>query len=154
MNVARKNDLSVAEDAIKGGGPTIAVAREGKVLFYTDTPGLKAIFEASKRLGGELRGAAVADRVVGKAAALLYVHLQVNAVFGALMSEGAAKVLRGRGVEFRFKRIIPAVKGKDGVDVCPFEMRVMHISEPEEGFRAVSEMLFGRLTKTSLKGLS
>lgn len=135
------DDLEKAEEALKGGALTIAVVKGGKLIFSAKIPGLRAILMASKALGGELAGSSVADKVVGRAAALLYAHHGVRAVFGAIMSEGAAAVLRDNGVGLKFDGLVPVIKGKDGIQTCPFERAVMGISEPEEAARAISRIL-------------
>jgi hypothetical protein len=138
---AGPSDLSGAEEALKGRALTIAVVKNGKLIFSTNAPGLMAIFWAHKALGGELAGSSVADKVVGKAAALIYAYHRVRAVFGATMSEGALAVLRDRGIGLKFDRLVPVIKGKDGIRMCPFERAVMDARDPEEAVRVVSRML-------------
>lgn len=132
----------MAESSLRIRRATILVVKDGKIVFSTKVPGLKAIFEAAEHLRDEFKGAAVADKVVGKAAALLYAYFQVSSVYGSLMSEGASKVFRDQGIEFRFGRLVPVILGKDRVRVCPFERRVAGISDPRNGFRILYEMLF------------
>lgn len=141
MGTGSPDDLSAAEGALKGGGLTIAVVKGGELIFSTKVPGLRAIFMAAKALGGGLAGSSVADKIVGRAAALLYAHYGVRAVFGSTMSEGGAAILRDNGIEVRFDALVPAIRGRDGADICPFERAVMGIRDPGEAVRALSGML-------------
>lgn len=142
----------MAELSLRIRGATILVVKDGEVIFSTKVPGLRAVFEAAGHLKGELKDAAVADKVVGKAAALLYAYFQVSSVFGSLMSEGAAKVFRDRGIKFRFERLVPVILGKEGRGVCPFEGRVAGVSDPEDAFRILHGMFF-RFFNTDQYGL-
>ncbi len=144
MTSAFENDLNKAEQTLKERDTTIAVVKKGKILFYTGIQGLKAIFKAADQLEDELKGAAVADKIVGKAAALLYAYFNVSSVFGALMSQEAVKVFRDQGIIFRFDRVVPLIKGKKGGDICPFEKKVLVTSKPEEGFNLIHGMVYGR----------
>ena len=136
------DDLGEAERALKGGNLTIAVVKGGRLIFSTSVPGLRAIFSALGALGSEFSGSSVADKVVGRAAALLYAHYGARAVFGATLSEGAAAVLRDRGIVFGFDRLVPEIKGRDGIEMCPFERAVMGIKDPREAVREISRLLF------------
>jgi hypothetical protein len=136
------DDLGEAERALKSGNLTMAAVKGGRLIFSTSVPGLRAIFSALGALGGEFPGSSVADKVVGRAAALLYAHYGARAVFGATMSEGAAAVLRERGIGVRFDRLVPEIRGRDGVGMCPFERAVMGIRDPGEAVREISRLLF------------
>ncbi len=141
MDVGSSDDLSAAEEALKGGALTIAVVKGGKLIFSAKVPGLRAIFMAARALGGELAGSSVADKVVGRAAALLYAHHGARAVFGSTMSEGGAAILRDKGIGIRFDALVPSIRGRDGVHACPFERAVRNIRDPGEAFRVLSRML-------------
>lgn len=85
----------------------------------------------------DIRGCAVADKVLGKAAALLLVFAGVSAAFGEVMSLGAWKVLSSNGVEFYFTKMVENITNREGTDVCPMEQAVADISDPAEALEAI-----------------
>jgi iron complex outermembrane receptor protein/vitamin B12 transporter len=82
-----------------------------------------------------LRGADVADRVIGKAAALLFAHGGVHSLWAARMSEAARDFLRTAGIDFAYEKLVPAILNRDGTGLCPMEQRALGMEEPGEAFR-------------------
>ena len=66
-------------------------------------------------LGGDHRGFAAADKVVGRAAAFLYVLLGVSSLYAAVLSEPALAVLRAHHIPVEYDtlaaRIVSAMPG-------------------------------------------
>jgi len=81
-----------------------------------------------------LRGAEVADKVIGKAAALLFAHGGARSVWAARMSEAARDFLRAAGIAFAYDELVPAILNRDGTGLCPMEQRAMEMDEPGAAF--------------------
>ena len=90
-----------------------------------------------------LRGADVADKVIGRAAALLFAHGGVRSIWAARMSEAARDFLRAAGIVFEYDELVPAILNRDGTDLCPMEQRALGLAEPGEAFR-LFDSLIGR----------
>ncbi|MCL2300858.1 MAG: DUF1893 domain-containing protein [Firmicutes bacterium] len=82
-----------------------------------------------------LRGADAADRVIGKAAALLFAYGGVRSIWAARMSEAARDFLRTTDILFDYDELVPAILNRDGTDICPMERRALGIDGPVEAFR-------------------
>lgn len=91
--------------------------------------------------GKDLSAGAVSDKIVGKAAALLFVLLKVKLVHAETISEGAVKVFQKFGVEFSFDVRTQAIVNRKGDGLCPMENAVKDIDEPEDALRAVNKTL-------------
>ena len=78
-----------------------------------------------------------ADKVVGKAAALLYCLLGVRCVYGAVMSDAAVKVLRRNGIEAYWGRLTENIRNRTNTGLCPMEAATMHIDDPEEALDVI-----------------
>ncbi|MDR2647847.1 MAG: DUF1893 domain-containing protein [Oscillospiraceae bacterium] len=86
------------------------------------------------RDGDSLRNATVADKVVGRAAAMLLAHGGVHSVYGRVMSEGALAFLRENSIAARCETLVPVILNADGTDVCPLEKRVAKLRLPIQAF--------------------
>lgn len=60
-----------------------------------------------------LVGYTVADKIVGKAAAMLLVKLGVSAVYGEVASVGGVEFLRAHGVEVSYGSLVPYIVNRD-----------------------------------------
>ena len=121
--------------ALKESGANLLVFRDGEAIFSSASNGVAPLIEAIEKIGRDgQRGVVTADRIVGRAAALLNIHMGAVEVHAMLISQGAKETLGGYGVAFRFWEEVDAIKMKDGIVFCPFERLVQDISDPEEAY--------------------
>ena len=66
-------------------------------------------------MGESLRSAAIADKIVGSAAAML----------------------KEQGVNITTKNLVPRILNRDGTDLCPFEKLAQGASSPSRLFSAL-----------------
>jgi len=119
-------------------GLSLLIYRGEEVIFSSARTGMKPLLEAIEALGLEpLRGTIVADKVVGRAAALLTVYMDVAEVHAGVVSKTAAEVLRSHGLKYYFGREVDSIKRQDGVIICPFERLVQEISDPQEAYERI-----------------
>lgn len=128
-------DLELARLRLKEKYLALVVVKNGKVIFETESHGIKGFLQAIQLLGKELAGSSVADRIVGRAVALLCVYLQVSAVFAATMSIEGARTLEHDDIFYQFEKCVPAVLNQKGDDICPFEKLALTCATPEEAYR-------------------
>ena len=130
--------LALLEDS----GQNLLVFRDGELIFSSGSRGVAPLVEAVDAFGREgLMGVVTADRIVGRAAALLNVYMGAVEVHALLISAGAEEVLGGHGVGFVFREETDAIKMRDGVVFCPFERLVQGVSDPEEAYLMIRAKL-------------
>lgn len=78
--------------------------------------------------GYDLEGWSVADRVVGKAAAMLFVKAKVKAVYSYVMTETAVSILESNGIEVHYERLTDVILNHSETDLCPMEKAVKDVS--------------------------
>ena len=107
---------------------TCAACRAGE-SFASEEHGVRPLMRWLNE-GTDLSGASAADRIVGKAAAFLYVLLGVRTVYATLMSVPARET---------------AIRNRTDTGFCPMESAVWDISDPHEAKaaleRKISEMM-------------
>jgi hypothetical protein len=113
---------------------TLAIAKSGRVLYEGSDHGIRSLVDAIERNGTALRGAALADSVVGRAAALLSVYAGIAEVYGTTMSEKAREVLAANSVKLEYSEMVPRITNRRGDDFCPFEKAVLDVHDPAEAF--------------------
>ncbi len=127
---------------LEESGMNLLVFRDGEVIFSSASRGVAPLIEAVDAVGREgLEGVVTADRIVGKAAALLNVYMGAVEVHAMLISSGAKEALGDHGVGFVFREETDAIKMRDGVIFCPFERLVQGVSDPEEAYLRIREKL-------------
>ena len=77
-------------------------------------------------------GCVAADRVVGRAAAFLYVHLQVTTVYAHVMSRPAIEVFERYGIAWRAGEQVEAIRNRAGTGYCPMERAVWDVQDADD----------------------
>lgn len=130
-------DLEKAKSILKNESLT-CVAVKDDIVFKSSERGVKPLMKWLDD-GVLLEGFSVSDKVVGKAAAFLYVLLKVKHVHAFIMSEKSKAVFREFGIEHSFDEIVPAIRNRTNTGFCPMEQAVKDIASPEEARDAIRE---------------
>ncbi|MDR1790268.1 MAG: DUF1893 domain-containing protein [Propionibacteriaceae bacterium] len=91
--------------------------------------------------GKDVTGWTATDKVVGRAAALLYRKAQVGYVRAGVLSEPARKELDGAGIGVTGTQIVPDILNRERDGRCPMEVAVAETSDPERAFESIKELL-------------
>jgi len=128
-------NLKLAKHRLKQKNLNLAIAKNGRIIFENESQGIRGLLHAIEKLGKELIGSSVADKIVGRAAAILCVYSKAASVFAVTISEEGIKVLEDNKVFYRFENRVPNILNYEGADICPFEKLVMGFTNPEEAFK-------------------
>ncbi|MBQ3154985.1 MAG: DUF1893 domain-containing protein [Clostridia bacterium] len=91
--------------------------------------------------GVSLVGFSAADKVVGKATALLYALLGAERVYARVASEPAAEVLRTHGIPLEADTVVPAIRNRTNTGFCPMEQATRDITDPKNAPKAIKDAL-------------
>ena len=86
-----------------------------------------------------LKGAFVADRVIGRAAAFLLVYGEVKGLHAKLISSHAKEVLLRYGLPFEYEEEVPYIKNRRQDGMCPMEQSVLNTENAEKAFEILCE---------------
>ncbi len=86
-------------------------------------------------------GSSIADRIVGRAAALLCVYSKAASVFAVTISGEAIQVLEDNKVFYRFQNHVPNILNYEGNDICPFEKLVIDLTKPEKAYKKLKSFV-------------
>jgi hypothetical protein len=114
-------DIDEAKRILGKEGATLVIVKEGRVLFTSDSSGIRGLLQAIEELGKEMAGSSVADRIVGRAAALLLAYSKIGEVFAFIISTEGLKVLRENGIKVEHQNVVQTILDRTGMNVCPFE---------------------------------
>ncbi|MDM8271117.1 DUF1893 domain-containing protein [Thermophilibacter provencensis] len=131
-------DLDLARALlIANKGATLVAVRGDEIYTCTERgvkPLLKWVLDHKS-----LRGFSVADKVVGKAPALLYAILGPEAVFSPVMSWTGRAVLLASGIATSYDLLVPHISNRSRTGQCPMEDTVANVWEPYEAVSALEE---------------
>ncbi len=123
-------DIGTAKTAL--GEHSIAIVCRGE-CFTDDGRGISPMLDLIGR-ETDLRGASVADRIVGRAAALLFLYAGVHEVWATVISRPALATLLSAGVFCRYDSLTENIINRKGDGICPMEGAVRGIYDPETAY--------------------
>lgn len=134
------SDLLRAVTSLKESSEYTCVLCKGEKICKSTEKGIKPLIEWVKA-DADFIGFSAADKIVGKAAAFLYVLLGVKEVYAEVMSEKAVEVFRIHCIPYSYGIFTKEIINRKGTRICPMEETVQYIYEPQEAFDALKEEL-------------
>ena len=89
--------------------------------------------------GVEMKGASASDKVVGKAAAFLYVKLQIKEIYAGVISKPACAVFKEHGITVQYGEKVDAIRNRMNTGFCPMETAVLDIEDADVAIIAIKE---------------
>ena len=126
-------DIELAKTNLDGH--SICLCRDGEIII-DDGRGISPMMRFLAE-GKDLTGYSVADVIVGKAAAMLFVKAGIVCVHGKTMSESGKAYLDTHGIPCTYDILTEKIINRQGTDICPMEKAVMNIDDTEKGYEAL-----------------
>lgn len=114
---------------------------EGDTIYTSTERGVKPLLDWLDS-NINLKGFSAADKVVGKAAAFLYVLLGVKEVYAPVMGESAIYTLARNGVQPYCDKSVKHIINRAGTGFCPMEEAVFDITEPKKALATIKSKLY------------
>lgn len=132
-------DLEKARNLLRQGGYTCVLCRGEKTVTHRRR-GVAPLLDMLDS-GESFEAFSAADKVVGKAAAMLYVRLKVAAVYAEVISKPALQVLRQHEIRTEHLRCVEAIRNRTDTGNCPMETAVLALEDPAQAENAIREKL-------------
>jgi hypothetical protein len=132
-------DVEVAKEILGNKGVTLVIVKEEKILFKSDSSGIRGLLQAIEKLKKEMYSSSVADRIVGKAAALLLAYSHVNEVYASVLSKEGLKVLEENRIKVECSNLVQTVLDRTGKNICPFEKFSSEIKSLDKAYKQLKD---------------
>ncbi|WXR62461.1 DUF1893 domain-containing protein [Peptostreptococcaceae bacterium AGR-M142] len=123
-------DIIIAKEILQNNSYTITIVKNQKILKTSKQKGIRPMYEAITQIKDELKNASVADRVIGRAAAILLKYGEVKNLNTKIISKDALEILNNTNINVRYEKIVEFIKNRDKKDSCPVEKLSKDIEDP------------------------
>jgi hypothetical protein len=128
-------DLELAKEMLRKHDRTLVIVKAGSVLHETNASGIKGFLAAIDKIGRNIEGSSVADKIVGEAAAQLCAYSHVREVYAVVLSQCGKDVLEKNNIHYEFENLVPHILNLRQTDLCPFERLVAGSKSSEEAYK-------------------
>lgn len=112
------------------------IVNKGDIRAFSQR-GVADLFYLLKNDPDFLKGASIADKVVGKAAAALMILGGIQELYTDVIGLSALKILHDANIKVDFDKVVPYIQNRDKTDWCPME----RISYNEESVEAILPLI-------------
>ena len=143
-----ETDLELARALLIANKEALLVMVRGDEVYTSTERGVKPLLRMVNE-GRSLAGFAVADKVVGKAPALLYAILGPSAVFSPVMSWTGRAVLLAAGIATSYDQLVAHIQNRANDGQCPMDSSVANVYDPYEAVDVLKAALSRMMGRTS-----
>ena len=122
------------------------ISNNGKIPLC-HTPGVSDLYQLLTEEPDILKGAHVADKVIGKGAAALMIMGGVARVYADVISEPAKSLFEQNGISPEYAECVPNIINRSGTGICPVEMMCKGCATAEECLPLIAGFLSEIKTK-------
>ena len=140
MNTRAMNDLETAKTQLIQNHLTLIFIKNNNILFKTKSHRIFGFLTAIQELDRKLENASVADKVVGRAVALLCAYARIKAIYAETLSMKAVDVLEKAGIACEWNGLVDTILDTNKDDVCPFEKAAAKISSPKDAYEKFNDL--------------
>ena len=131
------NDFMNLKDILNEKNCSI-VASNGYVSFES---GIRPVIDRLNEDIYYFRGLSVADKIVGKASAMLFSLSGVKEVYAAVLSQSGKEILDKYGIDYEYGKLVDYIVNRKGDGMCPMEMTVKDIDDLKEAYEALNRKI-------------
>lgn len=134
-------DLELAKQKLSADSLAFVIAKDGAILRTGTRDGIGELIEAVDLLGDAVHSACLADRIVGKAVAMVARAAQMRAVYSPLASQAARDALAIEKIPLECDRLVPIILNRRNDGPCPMERLTQPIADPRQAVDALREFV-------------
>ncbi|MBQ2509523.1 MAG: DUF1893 domain-containing protein [Erysipelotrichaceae bacterium] len=125
------------KDTLLASGHSL-VASNG---YCSDESGIRPVILPMNEDLRFFEGLSVADKIVGKASAMLLALSGAKEVYAHILSEAGRKILERYGIAYEYGEMVEYIVNRKGDGMCPMEETVKDIDDPLDAFKALNERI-------------
>lgn len=131
--------LEKAKDILEKTNCSVVIICGGDT-YTSDKKGIMPLIEFIS-CGTDFTGAHIADKIVGKAAAMLFSIMNIGEVYGTVMSRSAVEFLKSRNIRYSYGTLCDSIINRKGDGICPMEQTVADIEDEQQAYCALKNKI-------------
>ncbi|MGM0446003.1 MAG: DUF1893 domain-containing protein [Bacillota bacterium] len=135
------NEKELAINGLNNSEYSLIIVKDNKIVYKSKKESVGSIVGLLENNSELLKEAIVADKIIGRAVAMICDYSSVKFCYGKIVSSGAVDIFEKRNLEYKAENIVKAIKNRDNTDLCPIEKLTLDVVDSEEGITRIKEFL-------------
>ena len=132
-------NLEIAKTTLLENDYSIVLVKENEIVNTSRKNGLLPILDLYNNDKSILESAIVADKVIGKAAALILKEANIKELYAKLISENAIELLDKTNIKYKYNKKVREIRNRDNTDICPMEELDLESNNADELIKKIKE---------------
>lgn len=107
--------------------------------YFSYEDGIKPVINRINENIHYFEGLEVADKIIGKASAMLLTLSGVKKVYTRVLSKAGKEIFDKYGIECVFENLVPFIFNRYGTGMCPMELVVKNIDDLNEAYISLNK---------------
>jgi len=133
--------IKKASSLINSEKANFVLIKDKKIQLHKKEIGVKSALKLHKENPKLLENAILVDKVVGKAAAILFTLSKIKFVHAHIISNDAKEFLLEHNIAFSFQKKVPYIKNRTKDSMCPLESAVIGEECPTNGLEKIEKKI-------------
>lgn len=133
------NNLMLAKSTLFENEYSIVVVKENEIVYKSESKGLQSLISLYKNDVNTLENSSIADKVIGRAAALILVDSNIKEVYADLISQNAIDILDKSNISYEYKSQVTEIRNRDNTGMCPMEELSLKCVSADELIEKIEE---------------
>lgn len=133
------NNLKLAKSTLFENEYSIVVVKENEIVYKSESKGLQSLISLYKTKKNTLEDSSIADKVIGRAAALILIGSNIKEVYADLISENAIDILDKSDIPYEYKSQVKEIRNRDNTGMCPMEELSLKCVSADELIEKIEE---------------
>ena len=123
----------------EGQNLSLAAWLKDNTLYTSAEKGIKPVLSMELNDKYYFEDATIVDRIVGKAAAMLFARSKASYIHAGVLSSSAKKVLDDNKISYTYDTMVDFIKNRSNTGMCPMEETVLNEKDPEKAYMLLLE---------------
>lgn len=129
-----------AKNLLESNSYTCVVVKENAAM-HSNLTGIMPLINWIEKDLEILKDSYVADKAIGKAAALLMIYSNIKEVYADVISEHALECFKKYNISVSYTKKVPYILNRTKSDMCPMEKACLETNNPKEAYEILKHKL-------------
>jgi len=133
------NDLQLAKKYLEDEELTLCIVKDQEVIYKSTEKGIYSLYMIITTMAEKVNGASLADKTIGKAAAMICKKLGIQSIYSYLVSNSAIDIFGEEHITFT--KSVPMIMNREKNGSCPIEKIAYNTNNMEQLLHDIKEFL-------------